>query len=158
VTDPTNNATWCATGDVLTLTGVTVTDTQLLQAGATIDVACGRPYEIDGDPTLNRIGSRDRYWLKLATAWQAAWITSQPDAFQRTDALAVQAGRRMITLRDTALFLSVNARKALKRVSWLKSRAIHVRSPFQDGVGAGLLGMDPDSSAADSIYPWSSAG
>lgn len=144
-----NGDTWCSIGDVLTFTGETVDATTIAQAGATIDIHAGRAYAIDG----SRVGSRDLYWLKLACAYQAAWLPSQVDMFSRVDALGIQAGRRMIELRDTALVLAPNARKALKRVSWLKSRSVHVKSPFQDGLG--VAGLNPLSSATDSLGPWS---
>lgn len=140
--------TWCTVADVLTYTGITVSTDTLAQAGATIDIQAGRSYGVDA----SRIGSRDLYWLKLACAYQAAWLTSQVDMFSRIDALSLSAGRRMIMLRDTALVLSPNARKALKRVSWLKSRSLHVKSPFQDGLG--VAGLNPLSSATDGIGPW----
>lgn len=143
-----NGDTWCSITDVATYTGVTVDASTLAQAGATIDIHAGRAYAIDG----SRIGSRDAYWLKLACAYQAAWLPSQVDMFSRIDALGIQAARRMIMLRDTALVLSPNARKALKRVSWLKTRSVHVKSPFQDGLG--VAGLNPLSSATDGIGPW----
>lgn len=146
--------TWCTVADVATFAGVVITDAQLVQAGATIDIACARSYVTDGAASPSRIGSRDRYFLQLATAYQAAWLASQVDAFSRIDALDISQGRSRTQLRDTALFLAPNARKALKRVSWLKSRSVHVKSPFQDGLG--VAGIDPLSSATDSIGPWTS--
>lgn len=143
-----SNTTWCTTDDVLIITGSTVTQAQLLQAGFTIDIACARAYAVDG----TRIGSRDLYFLSRACAWQAVWLASQPDAFNRIDALDISQGRSRTQLRDTAMFLSPFARKALKRVSWLKTRSLHVKSPFQDGMG--VAGVNPLSSAADDLGPW----
>lgn len=143
-----SSGTWCTTADVLSITGVTVSAGTLAQAGFAIDIYCGRAYAVDGV----RVGSRDLNWLKLACAYQAAWLPSQPDAFTRIDALDVSEGRLRTQLRDTALVLSPFARKALKRVSWLKSRSIHIQSPFQDGLG--VSGLNPLSSATDAIGPW----
>lgn len=144
-----SSATWCLVQDVPLITGVTVTQAQLLQAGFNIDVAAARSYAVDG----MRVGARDLNWLKLATAYQAAWLSTQVDAFNRIDALDISQGRSRTQLRDTAMFLAPHARKALKRVSWLKARSLHIRSPFTDGMGA--IGLDPLSSAADWIGPWS---
>lgn len=143
-----SSATWCLLSDVPLITGVTVDEETLLRAGYNIDVACARSYATDSA----RVGSRDAYWLKLATAYQAAWLSTQVDAFNRIDALDVNQGNTQTRLRDTALFLSPHARKALKRVSWLKSRSVHIRSPFTDGVGIG--GIDPLSSEADEFGWW----
>jgi hypothetical protein len=38
------------------------------------------------------------------------------------------------------LVLAPLAKKALNRVSWLRSRSLHVRAPFEDGLGAAVLG------------------
>ncbi len=149
-----SNVTWCTVDDVLAVTKATVTQAQLLQAGFTIDVKCGRPYSIDGLPGLNRIGDRDLYWLKLACAWQAMWLASQPDAFSRIDALDISQGRSRTQLRDTALTLSPYARTALGRVSWLRDRSVHIQSGLED-VGIGI-GLDPASAAVDDLYPWTS--
>lgn len=146
--------TWCTVTDVLNITGVTVTVQQLFQAGAVIDVACARPYAVDGIPGVNRIGSRDLYWLNVACAWQAAWMASQIDGFSRVDALDISQGRSRTQLRDTALFLGVHARRALQRISWLKDRSLHIQSGFEDPGGG--IGVDPLSSAADGLYPWTS--
>jgi hypothetical protein len=148
------STTWCTLDDVVQVTGSTVTQAQLLQAGISIDVACARPYAVDVAGAANqRIGSRDLYWLKTACAYQASWLSQQVDAMTRVDALAVQTGRRMLMLRDTALFLAPLARRAIQHVSWLKDRSVHVQSGFTDPAGA--LGMDPLSAAGDSLYPWS---
>lgn len=143
-----STATWCTTDDVLNLTGTSVTTAQLLQAGAVIDVHAARSFAVDG----TRVGTRDLYFLKLATAWQAAWMNQQPDMFGRIDALDVSQGRSRTQLRDTAMSLGPLARKALKRVSWLKSRSLHIQSAFTDSIGA--MGIDPLSSAADAYGPW----
>lgn len=143
-----NMNTWCTATDVYTATGVQVTQSLLVQAGYNIDIACGRAYTVDN----TRVGSRDLYFLKLATCYQAAWLNEQPDAFARIDALGVSQGRSHTQLRDSALILAPHARKALKRVSWLKTRSLHVKSPFTDGMGS--YGLDPLSSAADWIGPW----
>lgn len=143
-----SSATWCTLADVPLIAGVTVTQDQLLQAGFNIDVAAARAFSVDG----TRVGSRDLYWLRMATAYQAAWLATQVDAFNRIDALDISQGRSRTQLRDTAMFLAPHARRALKRVSWLKARSVHVRAPFTDNMGA--LGLDPLSSAADWIGPW----
>lgn len=144
--------TWATTADVLTFTGTEVTEQQLAQAAATIDLHAKRTYD-----DVTRVGSRDRYWLKLAVVYQAAWLTAQPDAFQRMaiDSLgqaSLGGGRGTTKFEPGAMLLGPYAKKALKCVSWLKSRSLHVQSPFTDGFG--VLGVDPLSSAVDSLYPW----
>jgi hypothetical protein len=143
-----SSVTWCTIGDVPLITTVTVDNPTLLAAGYNIDVACARPFATDS----THIGSRDLYWLKVATAYQAAWLSTQVDAFNRIDALDISQGRSRTQLRDTAMFLAPHARKALKRVSWLKSRSVHIRSPFTDRAAIGAI--DPLSAEADWYGTW----
>lgn len=141
-------ATWATVADVLEYTNVTVTDAQLTLAGTIVDMACARAYEIDAD----RVGDRDLYWLKLAVCYQSAWVIAQPDLFQRMDLTVLGHSSTLTQFGPNAMILGPLAKFALKRVSWLKSRSLHVRSPFQDYQGA--IGVDPLSSAVDGMYPW----
>jgi hypothetical protein len=140
--------TWATEADVETTTGVTITAAQLAQAAAVIDMEAGRTY-LD----VSRIGARDQYWLKLALCYQAAWLTANPDLFQRIEVEAEGTKGQLTKFSPTGLVLAPYAKRALKRVSWLKSRSLHVQSPFADGIG--VLGTDPLSSGADGLYPWS---
>jgi hypothetical protein len=143
--------TWATVQDVLTNTGLSVTDAQLVIASGTVDLAVGRTYD-----DVSRVGARDQYWLKLAVCYQAAWLTAQYDAFTRMDIDALGQNRSMTHFGPNAMILAPFAKKALKRVSWLKSRSLHVQSPFTDGMG--VLGTDPLSSGSDDLYPWSPVG
>lgn len=131
-------AAWCTTDDVTTYTGITTTAGVVVQASAIIDIHIGRTYyELVTNPDGGqlKVGRRDHQWLRQACAYQAAWMRSQPDIFDRLDVTQVALDGRALTLRDPALTLAPLARKALKRVSWLRSRSLHIRTPFTDGVG-----------------------
>lgn len=117
---------WASTADVLSLTGKTVTEQQLDQANAVIELHAGRIHSLAEANT----GSRDKEWLRRACAFQAAWQLSQPDLHGRLDMTSVPGGA---ALKEGALTLAPLAKRALARVSWLKSRSLHVRSPFVDG-------------------------
>jgi hypothetical protein len=123
--------TWATTADVLSLTGSTVTDDQLAQANAVLELHSGRFYT----DALARTGTRDIEWMRRACSYQAAWMLSQPDMFARIDISQVAQEGRAVGLKDHALVLAPLAKRALARVSWLKSRSLHVRSPFVDGLG-----------------------
>lgn len=116
--------TWATAADVLTYTGETVDDDAMLRAQAAIDVNSGRLYE-----DAERIGSRDRYWLKLATAYQAAWQAGQPDEFVRLDVTSTGSGQSSQNGTPSWLLLGPHAAQALRRVSWLGSGSLHVRAP-----------------------------
>lgn len=128
--------TWCTTDDVVTFANTVVQDALLTQAGATIDVACARPYDVyvagvlDGG--VSQIRSTDLYWLKLACAYQAAWMAAQPDLYGRSEVKSIGRGTGSLLLGDEALVLAPLAKRALNRVSFLKSRSLHVPGPMDE--------------------------
>lgn len=143
---------WATLDDVETFTGASVTTAQLAQAQAIIDMFAGRTY--DAQP---RTGARDQYWLKLTVCYQAAWLTAQPDLFQRIDLAAITMGSRAVALKDDSLRIAPLAAKALSKVSWMRGRSLHVQSPFTDSYG-GLLNPNADSAANDLAFPWYPVG
>jgi hypothetical protein len=138
---------WAQAADVTAVTGATVTDAQVMQAQAIVDMFSARTYE-----AKTRIGSRDLYWLKLTVAYQAVWMQSQPDMFSRLDFASISAGGRPVQLKDDSLRIAPLASKALRRCSWMRSRSYHVRSPFTDGFSG--MSPDPDSAANDAFQSW----
>jgi hypothetical protein len=137
---------WATPQQVIDITGVSVTDQQLVQAQASIEMFSNRIY----DDTA-RIRPRDAYWLRLAVAYQAAWAKGQYDLHTRLDANQVQQDGVVANLGTTAMALGPEAKQALQRCSWMRSRTIHVRSPFVDGQ-RGYADVLADS--ADEQYPW----
>jgi len=130
--------TWATAADVLSLTGSTVTDPQLTQANAVIELHAGRIYTLATLSTpsgVTNTGARDAEWMRRACAYQAAWMLSQPDMFSRIDLSAVTQEGRAVGLKEHSFVLAPLAKRALDRVSWLKSRSLHVRAPFEDGLG-----------------------
>jgi hypothetical protein len=157
-TAPDGQTTWCTVADVLQLTGRTVDLPQVLQANAILELHLGRTYvELVATPDNGghvKIGRRDLEWLRRACAYQCAWMTAQPDMYTRLDMDAVSATGRPIQLKDRALTLAPLARKAIERVSWLRSRSLHIRSPFQDGMGP--ISPNAAAEANDAYETWSS--
>ena len=149
-------ATWCTIDDVLLLTGKTVSDAQLQQAATVLELHLGRTYQelvANPDGGTLKVGRRDREWLRRACAYQAAWMLAQPDMYQRLDMDPVaKSGVRGFVLKGDALLLAPLARRALQRVSWLRSRSLHIRTPFQDGIGP--LSPNAVAEANDAYEPW----
>jgi hypothetical protein len=149
VVAPTLSGSWASAADVLGLTGTTVTDAQVSQANTIVEMHAGRTYSVSS----TRTGSRDTEWMRRAVAYQAVWAKSQPDLYTRLD--FTQVGKDSGTpvgITESAMTLAPLARMALKRVSWLKSRSLHVRSPFVDGSGPiGLTDADDSSLAWTAI-------
>jgi hypothetical protein len=140
--------TWAVPADVVSLTGQTVIQTQVDPANGLIEIHGGKVYTL----AVAQTGSRDLEWMKRAVAYQTVWMISQPDVFSRLDLEAIAASGRPVPISGTALTLSPLSKRALQRVSWLKSRSLHVRSPFQDGLGP--LSSDPLADANDYYLPW----
>jgi hypothetical protein len=150
---------WCTAADVVAYTGATVTDAVIGQASSMIDLHIGRTYyELVSNPDGGqlKVGRRDRQWLTQACAYQAAWMAGQPDIYQRLDLTQVALDHRSLSMRDPALTLAPLARKALKRVSWLRSRSLHVRTPFTDGIGP--LSPNLVAESNDAYETWSALG
>jgi hypothetical protein len=155
--------TWCTAADVLNKTGVTVTDAQVTTAGYVIDLYSGRPYsfqwtdpstgEIDTFDWWQNVGGVDMYYMNLAVVYQTVWMTQQPDMFTRIDVIAAPSTREPLKFTDpSSIGLGPLAKKALGRVSWLRSRALHVRSPFEDLYTANSVNF------GEWIFPWSPIG
>lgn len=128
-TGPDVAAAWANASDVINATGVTVTEQQLAQAQSDIEIFSGRIY-----PDTPRIRPRDLYWLGRAVGRQAAWLAGQFGLETRLDATQTQQDGVSNTLTPDGLVLAPMAARALRRVSWMRSRSIHVRAPIE-GVG-----------------------
>ncbi|WP_336156644.1 hypothetical protein [Amycolatopsis sp. VC5-11] len=114
---------WATVADVTTYAKSTVDDAEVLRAQAVIDSYAGRIYA-----DAAKVGDRDKYWLKLAVAYQAAWQAAQPDQFERQD-ITSTGGSQSTQGTGTWLTLAPHAAQALRRVSWLGSGSLHVRAP-----------------------------
>jgi hypothetical protein len=142
-------AAWANASDVINATGVTATEAQLAQAQSDIEIFSGRIY-----PDTPRIRPRDLYWLGKAVARQAAWIVGQFGLETRLDATQTQQDGVSSTLTGDGLVLAPMAGRALKRVSWMRSRTVHARAPIE---GFGLVG-NVLSEANDDLEPWAPLG
>lgn len=113
---------WATIADVTALTGKTVTEPQRNQAAATIAAHTGLIEEVERVDVTDR----DRYWLKLATCYQAAWLTAQPDLFERNDVDNAAQDGQSATFRPDAHTLAPLARRAIKRLSWRGPRPLNM--------------------------------
>lgn len=148
MTQPTRT-TWATTADVLSLTGTTdVTDEELVQANAIIEIIEGRVYTL----AAARTGDRDAEWLRRAVAYQVPWMRAQPDFFQRLDVTTLE---NVGALRDLTLICPPMARLAINRLSWRRTRSVRIRSAFTDGAPASI---NPLAEANDAYEQWSPIG
>lgn len=148
MTQPTRT-TWATAADVLALTGAQgVTDEEVTQANAIVELFTSRLYI----EAVARTGSRDVEWMRRAVAYQVPWMRAQPDLYERLD-LSTMDG---LGVKEMALVLAPLTKQALNKVSWRRSRSLHVRSPFVDGPGA--VSGNALSEGNDRYEPWSPMG
>lgn len=104
---------WATEAEVLALTGVEVTDDQIVQAQGLIDLYAG---VVEGVADLT---VRDTRLLRMATAYQAVWMASQIDVLSRTAVRSLdQDGVRVVPADPADLFYAPLARQALAQLSW----------------------------------------
>jgi hypothetical protein len=117
--------TWASTAETLTYTGITVTEAEVQQAQAIV--------ELFSDTTLDAsdaglISSKNLRFLKMAVAYQAAWITEHPDLFTHVDvSTMLQDGLQFVTGHENAFLLAPFARRSIARLSWKRNRSIRVK-------------------------------
>lgn len=139
-------AAWASAQDVINATGVTVTEQQLAQAQASIEVFSNRIY-----PDYVKMRTRDLYWLGRAVAYQAAWIVGQFGLETRLDATQIQQDQVSSTLTGDGLVLAPMAARALRKVSWMRSRTVHIRSAVE---GAGPIVGNALTYGSDDHMVW----
>jgi hypothetical protein len=132
--------------DVQTITGVIVTDVDRNTAANVIEMLTGLIEEV----ARTDISDRDRYWLKLATAYQTAFVAATPDFRERLAVSSYSDSGQSMTLMDRdAHILAPLARRAIKRLSWRGPRGINI------GAIAGSSNVtDVTSEAYDDSLPW----
>lgn len=116
-------APWASVTDVAEITGVTVTDPQLLLAQNVVELRVGRTSDATG------IGARDLRWLRRAVAYQAVWAAEQPDLLTRseTEGAVIQDGVH-INQSAQAQQMAPLALVALRRLSWRGNRTVQAAS------------------------------
>ena len=106
---------WATIADVKTKTGVDVTEYQRTTAVGVLETVTGLIEEVERPD----VSDRDRYWLKLATCYQAAFVADHPDLFSRADVTSAAQDGESATFRNVdAHLLAPLARKAIRRLSW----------------------------------------
>lgn len=129
---------WASVSRVQTITGSVVTEDQLATAQGIIELYCGRTYA--GSSVNASIRAKDLAWLEKAVAYQAAWMPTQPGYFGKHSVKEVsQDGAQIIYAGSTQannsalIMLGPLAARALKNVSWMRSRTIKIKPPSFEG-------------------------
>ncbi len=139
--------TWADAGFTLAITGVTVSPEQLAQAQGVIDLTSGTTEDAAVDLALR---PRDLRYLRMAVAYQAAWMSTQIDLFARTEVSSLnQDGLQMTPGHADALLLAPLARRALHRLSWRRTRSVSVRGTDPDADLDALAALRHDTRVID---------
>ncbi|WP_328937679.1 hypothetical protein OG288_15840 [Streptomyces tauricus] len=119
---------WPTISETQTWTGATVTQPELEMAQVIVELFAGTT-ELASD--AGRIRSKNLRLLKLAVAYQAAFMQEHPDLFTSMDMteMAEGSGSGMsISLTAYGVFLAPLAKTCIGQLSWRGTRAIRVRS------------------------------
>jgi len=120
-------ATWASLSDVASITNKDVAEEDLLSAQFIIEMVVNRT------PNATKIGQRDLIWLKRAVAYQTAWMKENPDIFSRHKVLGIQQdGVNTMFASKDAVYLGPLAIRAIKNVSWMRSKSLRMITPFID--------------------------
>lgn len=137
-------AEFATIAQIAALTGVTVDESARNLAAQAVELATGLIEAVDRP----EVTDRDRYWLKLACAYQAAWLQAQPDYLTRNHVTNVSQDGQSVTGGPDWLTLAPNARKAVRKLSWRGPRMVGRRDPML------RVRRDPLSSASDVLHSW----
>jgi hypothetical protein len=147
--------TWATTSDVLTYTGLNVTAAQVEQAQAVIEVFADTTTDASD---AGNVSPKNLRLLKLAVAYQTAWITQHPDAFTNVDLTNFNQDQVSGTLAHAnALILAPLAKRAIDRLSWKRIRPLKIGA--RGGYGQIPRTMNLTSAVADDDDPrWQPIG
>lgn len=118
---------YASVAEVNTYTGVSVSAAAVTKAQTLIELYSNRTEASSGT-----MSARDLYWLKLATAYQAAYMDAHPELFNLMDAKSYSQGDISISFRDNsdATMIAPLAKRALQTLSWNRSRSVTLSSDF----------------------------
>lgn len=124
---------WATTSDVTTYTGLNATAAQVEQAQAIIEIFADTTEDASN---AGNISPKNLRLLKLAVAYQAAWITQHPDAFTNIDLTQVQQDGVVATMQhNNALVLAPMAKRCIDRLSWRRTRSLRIGRMASAGTG-----------------------
>lgn len=112
---------WATVEQITEATGKTVDTATRSLAARVIEGVTGLIEEVE----RTDISGRDRYWLKLAVSFQAAWLIEQPDFLERNMVSAAsQDGQSATGANPDWLVLAPMARRYLRKLSWRGTRTV----------------------------------
>lgn len=142
---------WATVGETLTYTKITVDQGDVDSAQFMVEIFS----DVTEDADAN-ISPKNLRLLKMAVAYQAAWISDHPDVFTHVDvSTMLQDGIQFTNAHANAGVLAPMAKRAIDRLSWKRNRSIRIkRSKRQTSRGirrVGYLGSI-DSIGVDGVW------
>lgn len=142
---------WATVAETLTYTGITVGQDNIDAAQAMVELFA----DVTEDSNDN-ISSKNLRLLKMAVAYQAAWMTDHPDVFTNVDvSTMLQDGLQFTNAHANAGILAPMAKRAIDRLSWRRNRSIRIRQRKRNlSRFSGLGGTTGSSPLQDEDLPW----
>lgn len=114
---------WATIAETYTYTGITVGQDNIDTAQAMIELFA----DVTEDTNAN-ISAKNLRLLKMAVAYQAAWMSDHPDLFTHVDvSTMLQDGIQFTYAHANAGIIAPMAWRALNRLSWKRSRNIRIK-------------------------------
>lgn len=124
-------ASWASIAETTAYTGITVSQNNLDVAQSMIELFADVVYGQTAD-----ISTKNARLLKMAVAYQAAWLTAHPDLFTHVDINTMNQDGIFYTQRnENSYVLAPMARRAINRLSWKRNRNIKVRPSTRRLIG-----------------------
>ncbi|MCA1840198.1 MAG: hypothetical protein ABR585_12495 [Gemmatimonadaceae bacterium] len=122
---------WASIADVQLYTGISVSQENIDASQAMVELFADCIYnqtvDTSGAPLIR---AKNLRLLKMAVAYQAAWMSDHPDLFTHVDIGSMnQDGVFFVYKHENASLLAPMARRAIARLSWRRNKNIKVR-PF----------------------------
>lgn len=115
---------WATPQQVIDATGMSVTDQQIGQAQLVIEMFADTTSDASD---AGNISPKNLRLLRLAVAYQAAWITQHPDAFTNIDLTNYNQDQVSGTPgHANALILAPLAKRSIDRLSWKRIRPLRI--------------------------------
>lgn len=141
---------WATPAQIKTVTGYEPSAEERDRAVATLETMTGLIESVDRPD----ISDRDRHFLKLMLAYQAAFMADNPDLFSRADVTSASQDGESANFRNPdSHLLAPLARKAIRKLSWQARRLLIPGG----GVPTVSPGRDINSESFDDSLPWSPA-
>src|SRR4249920_3078139 len=145
---------WATAADVTTYTGTSLSafpdpNACLALANSTITIYCNR-----SEAASASVSDRDLLALKMATAFQVAWLTQQDDYLTRVNfESSTIDGESVRFSGEQQQNLAPMARRALRNLSWKGSRTLSIPDIAVPRGGGQVI--DFLSESADTSDSWS---